>query len=240
MGRRRSGACVCIPYRCGIAAFGQKGYLCGKHHGMMKITSAGFAFSSGRLSQIPDDGLPEFAFIGRSNVGKSSLINMLTDNGSLAKVSATPGKTKTDKSFPDKRAVVSRRFARLRVCESLQERPEGIRESLITDYVTKGKKMWFLFVLVDSRHAPMPIDLDFMRMLGREGVPFGVVFTKCDKALRRAGECQYWPLRKEAAGGVEEPAARFPYLVGETFGAGGDSRLHRGVPAACGRTVKVS
>ena len=56
-----------IPYRCGIAAFGQKGYLCGKHHGMMKITSAGFAFSSGRISQIPDDGLPEFAFIGRSN-----------------------------------------------------------------------------------------------------------------------------------------------------------------------------
>ena len=101
---------------------------------MMKITSAGFAFSSGRISQIPDDGLPEFAFIGRSNVGKSSLINMLTDNGSLAKVSATP-----------------------------------------------AKKMWFLFVLVDSRHAPMPIDLDFMRMLGREGVPFGVVFTKCDK-----------------------------------------------------------
>ena len=77
MGRRRSGACVCIPYRCGIAAFGQKGYLCGKHHGMMKITSAGFAFSSGRISQIPDDGLPEFAFIGRSNVGKSSLINCL-------------------------------------------------------------------------------------------------------------------------------------------------------------------
>ena len=124
MGRRRSGACVCIPYRCGIAAFGQKGYLCGKHHGMMKITSAGFAFSSGRISQIPDDGLPEFAFIGRSNVGKSSLINMLTDNGF-----GHAGEDETDKSFPDKRAVVSRRFARLRVCESLQERPEGIREA---------------------------------------------------------------------------------------------------------------
>ena len=87
-----------IPYRCGIAAFGQKGYLCGKHHGMMKITSAGFAFSSGRISQIPDDGLPEFAFIGRSNVGKSSLINMLTDNGSLAKVSADRKSTRLNSS----------------------------------------------------------------------------------------------------------------------------------------------
>ena len=93
MGRRRSGACVCIPYRCGIAAFGQKGYLCGKHHGMMKITSAGFAFSSGRISQIPDDGLPEFAFIGRSNVGKSSVINRLLGRKNFARVGATPGKT---------------------------------------------------------------------------------------------------------------------------------------------------
>ncbi len=65
----------------------------------MKITSAGFSFSSGRIGQIPDDGLPEFAFIGRSNVGKSSLVNMLTDNGSLAKVSATPGKTKLINHF---------------------------------------------------------------------------------------------------------------------------------------------
>ncbi len=111
----------------------------------------------------------------------------------------------------------------------------------ITDYVTKGKKMWFLFVLVDSRHAPMPIDLDFMRMLGREGVPFGVVFTKCDKALRRRqANANIGLYEKRLLEEWEEPAARFPYLVGETFGAEENSRLHRGVPAACGRTVKVS
>lgn len=169
-----------IPYRCGIAAFGQKGYLCGKHHGMMKITSAGFAFSSGRISQIPDDGLPEFAFIGRSNVGKSSLINMLTDNGSLAKVSATPGKTKLINHFliNGQWYLVDLPGYGYAKASKSDRREFG---KLITDYVTKAKKMWFLFVLVDSRHAPMPIDLDFMRMLGREGVPFGVVFTKCDK-----------------------------------------------------------
>lgn len=111
---------------------------------------------------------------------------------------------------------------------------------LITDYVTKAKKMWFLFVLVDSRHAPMPIDLDFMRMLGREGVPFGVVFTKCDKLSAGQANANIGLYEKRLLEEWEELPARFPYLVGETFGAGGDSRLHRGVPAACGRTVKVS
>ena len=131
-------------------------------------------------SQIPDDGLPEFAFIGRSNVGKSSLINMLTDNGSLAKVSATPGKTKLINHFliNGQWYLVDLPGYGYAKASKSDRREFG---KLITDYVTKAKKMWFLFVLVDSRHAPMPIDLDFMRMLGREGVPFGVVFTKCDK-----------------------------------------------------------
>ena len=178
MGRRRSGACVCIPYRCGIAAFGQKGYLCGKHHGMMKITSAGFAFSSGRISQIPDDGLPEFAFIGRSNVGKSSLINMLTDNGSLAKVSATPGKTKLINHFliNGQWYLVDLPGYGYAKASKSDRREFG---KLITDYVTKAKKMWFLFVLVDSRHAPcrsyeairtlIPIGRDWPRERGGAG-----------------------------------------------------------------------
>ncbi len=146
----------------------------------MKISSATFAFSSGKLSQIPDDGLPEFAFIGRSNVGKSSLINMLTDNGALAKVSATPGKTKLINHF-----LINRQWYLVDLPgygyakTSKSDRQEFGR--LITDYVLKARKLWFLFVLVDSRHAPMKIDLDFMRLLGREGVPFGIVFTKCDK-----------------------------------------------------------
>ena len=206
---------------------------------MMKITSAGFAFSSGRISQIPDDGLPEFAFIGRSNVGKSSLINMLTDNGSLAKVSATPGKTKLINHFliNGQWYLVDLPGYGYAKASKSDRREFG---KLITDYVTKAKKMWFLFVLVDSRHAPMPIDLDFMRMLGREGVPFGVVFTKCDSFSAGQANANIGLYEKRLLEEWEERAARFPYLVGETFGAGGDSRLHRGVPAACGRTVKVS
>ena len=128
----------------------------------MKISSATFAFSSSKLSQIPEDGLPEFAFIGRSNVGKSSLINMLTDNGALAKVSATPGKTKLINHF-----LINRQWYLVDLPgygyakTSRSDRQEFGR--LITDYVLHARKLWFLFVLVDSRHAPMKIDLDFMR-----------------------------------------------------------------------------
>lgn len=151
---------------------------------MMKITSAVFAFSSGKISQIPEDGLPEFAFIGRSNVGKSSLVNMLTAKGTLAKVSATPGKTRLINHFLINREwylvdLPGYGYAR---ASKTDRREFG---KLITDYVKKAKKMCFLFVLVDSRHAPMQIDLDFMKILGREGIPFGVVFTKCDKLPER-------------------------------------------------------
>ncbi len=152
---------------------------CGKcRH--MKLNSAVFSFSSSKLSQIPEDGRPEFAFIGRSNVGKSSLINMLTANSGLAKVSATPGKTQLINHFlinGEWYLVDLPGYGYARTSQS--SRREFSR--MITDYVTRSKKMWFLFVLVDSRHAPMAIDLDFMRMLGSEGIPFGVVFTKCDK-----------------------------------------------------------
>lgn len=146
----------------------------------MKITSAKFAFSSGKVSQIPPDGLREFAFIGRSNVGKSSLVNMLTGNSSLAKVSGTPGKTRLINHFLVNGAwylVDLPGYGYARASKSVRE---GFGR-LVTDYVTGSEKMWFLFVLVDVRHEPQKIDIDFMAMLGREGVPFGVVFTKADK-----------------------------------------------------------
>jgi GTP-binding protein len=145
----------------------------------MKITSAKFAFSSGKISQIPADGLREFAFIGRSNVGKSSLVNMLTGSG-LAKVSGTPGKTRLINHFLVNGLwylvdLPGYGYAKT----SKQARREFGK--LITDYVKDAPKLWFLFVLVDVRHQPQKIDLDFMTMLGEEGVPFGIVFTKADK-----------------------------------------------------------
>lgn len=150
----------------------------------MKISSATFSFSSSKLTQIPEDGMPEFAFIGRSNVGKSSLINMLTDNGSLAKVSATPGKTRLINHFLINGKWYLVDLPGYGYAKTSKSERVGF-DRMITDYVAKAKKLWFLFVLVDSRHEPMKIDLEFMQMLGREGVPFGIVFTKCDKQTPR-------------------------------------------------------
>lgn len=146
----------------------------------MEVKSAKFAFSSQKISQIPRDGLREFAFIGRSNVGKSSLINMLAGQQGLAKVSGTPGKTRLINHFlvNDGWYLVDLPgygYAKT----SKTDRAEFGK--LITDYVTRSEKMFFLFVLVDVRHEPQKIDMDFLTMLGEEGIPFGVVFTKADK-----------------------------------------------------------
>lgn len=145
----------------------------------MNIRSAAFLCSSQRLSQIPTDK-PEFAFIGRSNVGKSSLINMLTDRPGLAKVSGTPGKTRLVNHFliDDRWYLVDLPgYGYARVSKGQRE---GFSR-LIMDYVTKSERLQFLFVLVDARLEPQRIDLEFLRMLGREGIPFGIVFTKTDK-----------------------------------------------------------
>lgn len=146
----------------------------------MNIKSALFKCSSQKISQIPDDGLLEFAFIGRSNVGKSSLINMLTDRPTLAKVSGTPGKTRLINHFliNDNWYLVDLPgYGYARVSKSKR----GEFSKLIIDYVTKCEKMHLLFVLIDSRLEPQKIDLEFMEMLGEEGIPFAIIFTKCDK-----------------------------------------------------------
>ena len=139
----------------------------------MNITSATFRCSSQKLSQCPADNRHEFAFIGRSNVGKSSLINMLTDSPSLAKVSSTPGKTKLINHFlinGNWYLVDLPGYGYARVSKS--ERREFSK--LILDYVLERKQMHFLFVLVDSRLEPQKIDLDFINLLGEHGIPFGI------------------------------------------------------------------
>lgn len=153
----------------------------------MNITSATFRCSSQKLSQCPADNRHEFAFIGRSNVGKSSLINMLTDSPSLAKVSSTPGKTKLINHFlinGNWYLVDLPGYGYARVSKS--ERREFSK--LILDYVLEREQMHFLFVLVDSRLEPQKIDLDFINLLGEHGIPFGIVFTKCDKLSSNQAE----------------------------------------------------
>ena len=149
----------------------------------MQITRAEFKCSSAQLAQVPSDALPDFAFIGRSNVGKSSLINTLTGRNSLAKVSGTPGKTRLINHYlinSQWYLVDLPGYGYARTSKS--QREDFSR--LILDYVLRCERMHFLFVLLDSRLEPQAIDLRFIRLLGEHGVPFGLVFTKTDKLSR--------------------------------------------------------
>lgn len=146
----------------------------------MIIKSADFLYSSPRVEQCKDSDRKEFAFIGRSNVGKSSLINMLTGRKSLAKVSSTPGKTQMINHFlinGEWELVDLPGYGYARVTKNKKER----FSKLIDGYVTKRENMHLLFVLIDSRHEPQKIDLNFFRFLGEEGIPFAILFTKSDK-----------------------------------------------------------
>ncbi len=146
----------------------------------MAIRQAQFKCSSERIGQVPKDGLKDIAFIGRSNVGKSSLINMLTGHGGLAKVSGTPGKTRLINHFLIDNSwylVDLPGYGYARTSKSMR----GDFAKIITDYVFKCEKLHFLFVLVDSRLEPQRIDLQFIELLGQNGIPFGIIFTKCDK-----------------------------------------------------------
>jgi len=146
----------------------------------MKISEATFAGSSVRTTGKPRRKLPEFAFIGRSNVGKSSLINMLTGNGKLAMTSATPGKTKVVNHFlvNDSWYLVDLPgygFAKMNA------KAQDELKNVIRDYIHNSEELTCLFVLVDSRHDIMQIDLDFMAELGENEIPFAIIMTKCDK-----------------------------------------------------------
>ena len=146
----------------------------------MQITKAEFRCSSERISQVPKDDLRDIAFIGRSNVGKSSLINMLTDRAGLAKVSGTPGKTRLINHFRIDDAWYLVDLPGYGYARTSKTRRDEFSQ-LITDYVLRCEKLHFLFVLVDARLEPQKIDLRFIEMLGEHGVPFGIVFTKADK-----------------------------------------------------------
>lgn len=146
----------------------------------MEIKSAEFVISSSRADMCPKSDIPEYAFIGRSNVGKSSLINMLTKNPKLAMTSSTPGKTLLINHFLINKEWFLVDLPGYGFALRGKKMMEKIK-NLIEYYVLEREQLTCLFVLIDSRHEPQKIDLEFIEWLGENGVPFAIIFTKADK-----------------------------------------------------------
>ena len=146
----------------------------------MEILSAEFVISNTKVDKCPQDNLPEYAFIGRSNVGKSSLINMLTKRPKLAMTSSTPGKTLLINHF-----LVNKEWYLVDLpgygFALRGKRQVDKIQKIIEDYILEREQMTNLFVLIDCRLEPQKIDLEFMEWLGENGIPFSIVFTKSDK-----------------------------------------------------------
>ena len=150
----------------------------------MEIKKAEFVVSNTDYRKCPDTGLPEYAFIGRSNVGKSSLINMLTHQKSLAKTSVRPGKTQLINHFlinNEWYLVDLPGYGYARTSKTSREK----WQKMITDYLLKRAALVNVFVLVDSRIPPQKIDLEFINFLGMNGTPLSIIFTKIDKQKQR-------------------------------------------------------
>lgn len=150
----------------------------------MEIRSAKYLISNPKVEGCPKPDLPEYAFIGRSNVGKSSLINMVTGHAKLAKTSASPGKTQLINHFliNDSFYIVDLPgYGYAKVSQS--QRAQW--EKMIENYLRKRENLMTVFVLIDSRHEPQALDLEFLSKLGEWGVAFNMIFTKADKSTQR-------------------------------------------------------
>ena len=161
----------------------------------MVIKTAEFVISNTDFRKCPDTGLPEYAFIGRSNVGKSSLINMLTGRSGLAKTSQTPGKTMLINHFIINKSWYIVDLPGYGYAQRGKKAQEQLRE-IIESYILGRAEMTNLFLLIDSRHAPQKIDLEFRDWLGENEVPFSIVFTKLDKLGVNAGKLKIEEYKK--------------------------------------------
>jgi GTP-binding protein len=188
----------------------------------MKITDASFVISNQDVKKCPNSRLPEYAFIGRSNVGKSSLINMLTNRKSLAKTSGKPGKTQLINHFLINKSwhlVDLPGYGYARVSKTSKAK----FQKFITNYFSQRKQLVSGFVLVDIRHEPQPIDMEFMEWLGENGVPFSIVFTKADKLKPNAIKESVEAYRSKLLEGVWEEFP--PYFVTSATNSAGKEEL---------------
>ncbi len=163
----------------------------------MEIKSAKYEISNAKVEQCPDTKVPEYAFIGRSNVGKSSLINMLPKRKGLAKTSQKPGKTLLINHF----CINDGDFYIVDLpgygyASRGKEQREDFKR-IIEEYILHRQQMTLLFVLIDIRHEPQKIDLAFLNWLGENGVPFAIVFTKADKLGPNAGKAKVEAYKQE-------------------------------------------
>ena len=162
----------------------------------MQIKSAEFTISNTEVSKCPLDGKPEFAFIGRSNVGKSSLINMLTSKKGLAKTSGTPGKTQLINHF-----LINEHWYLVDLpgygYAKVSRTQRSSFERFIADFLTKRETLFNIFVLLDARLEPQTIDIEFMNWCGQKGLPFSMVFTKIDKLSSTALQKNLAKYKKE-------------------------------------------
>jgi len=169
----------------------------------MEIKSAEFAISSPKVSMCPQDTKSEFAFIGRSNVGKSSLINMLTNNKKLAKTSATPGKTLLINHF-----IINKEWYLVDLpgygFAKRSKTEQQKLEQMISGYILQREQLVNVFVLIDIRLEPQKIDLEFLEWLGQSQIPFSIIFTKADKLSATKGQSNVEAYKKRLLEDWEE------------------------------------
>ena len=162
----------------------------------MVIKTAEFVKSSGKWQDCPEPKIPEYAFIGRSNVGKSSLINAMLNRKDLAKTSQTPGKTQLINHFLINENWYLTDLPGYGYAKVSKSQRKDF-EKLITNYILNRKNLVNLFVLVDSRHSAQKIDLEFIEWCGENGIPFSIVFTKADKLKGNAATANVEKYKEE-------------------------------------------
>lgn len=190
----------------------------------MKIKSAKFIMSNSEVTKCPSEPIPEYAFIGRSNVGKSSLINMLMDRKHLAKTSGRPGKTQLINHFKvnDNWFLVDLPgygYARV------SKKDKNTFQKYITNYFEQRKQLVCSFVLVDIRHKPQKVDLEFMQWMGETNIPFCIIFTKADKLRPKAIENHVTDYLQELIEGIWEEAPQH-FITSSSNNIGRDELLN--------------